>query len=327
MLKMKNIVVCLLVFACMTLKATATTVIANNFDVTSTEKSSWSFWGDNLTTRLNLFISNDSVISNKDFTYSFSVDKNGNVVFKSVSSSDLKNLKLITTNMKSVIAVLDKNAIVKFPLNSTQASVIVKGTYNGKGNKNATLANKLVLELPQVSATDSTNTKTNAKTSSIATQKAQSKKTVNQLMIDGELVNVQTVDIGEETVSSVVWNQWRADVTNTFYKTTAKYPFGRNKEAVKVKYSFDIDNNGNISNPYVTPYDNNGNQCSEETRLVILDSVKTVFTKMQHSLVLKFPEGSKRSKVTISGTYVPANKGRYVNASDYNDVETVRTVN
>lgn len=325
MFKLKNIVVLLLVLISFSIETNASTVIVNNSIAASSEKSVWSVWGDNLAARVKVFISNDTAINNKDFTYSFSVDKQGNVVFQSVASSDLKNLKVITSNIKSVIAVLNKNAIVKFPPKSTNSSVNVKGTYNGKVKRNTEPSNILTVELPQITSVKTPVSA--AKLPIVSAPKSQPKKTVNQVMIDGELVNVQTIDIGEEAVSSLVWNQWRADVTNTFLKTHSNYPFGRNKEAVKVKYSFDIDNKGNFSNIYVTPYDNSGQQCSESTRLVILNSVKLALAKMQHSLTLRFPEGSKRSKVTVSGTYVPVNRGRYANASDYNDVETVRTVN
>lgn len=325
MFKLKKIVVLLLVLISVSIETNASTVIVNNSIVTSSEKSAWSVWGDNLAARVKVFISNDTAINNKDFTYSFSVNKQGNVVFQSVVSSDLKNLKIITANMKSIITVLNKNAVVKFPQNTNQIIVTVKGTYRGKVKRDTEPLNTLVVELSKVSAAKISSNE--VKTTVSSQKNVQPKKTVNQVMIDGELVNVQTIDIGEETVSSLVWNQWRADVTNAFLKSYAKYPFGKNKEAERVKYSFDIDNKGNFSNIYVTPYDNSGQQCSESTRFVILNSVKLALVKMQHSLTLRFPEGSKRSKVTVSGTYVPINRGRYANASDYNDVETVRTVN
>lgn len=326
MFNLRRTIVLLLVFVCFAIKVNAATVVLNNASVSATEKNTWSFWGDNLSVRLKDFILNDISINNKDFTYSFSVDEQGNVEYKSVASSDLKNLKIITANMKSIIKVLNKNAIVKFPQKTVQKSVIIKGSYTGKVKKNIAPTNSLVVELSSVSANkiSSVNTKANV----TLPKKEQTKNTVSQIMIDGELVNVQTVDIGEETVSSLVWNQWRADVTNAFLKTSVKYPFGRNKEAVKVKYSFEIDNQGNITNIYVTPYDNYGNACSEETRLVILDSAKMALAKMQHSLLLRFPEGSKRTKVVVTGTYVPS-RGKFIgaNASDYNDIETVHTVN
>lgn len=326
MFNLKKTIILLLVFVCFAIKVNAATVVLNNASVSATEKNTWSVWGDNLSVRIKDFISYDISISDKDFTYSFSVDNKGNVEFKSVASSDLKNLKIITANMKSVIKVLNKNTIVAFPNKTPQTSVIVKGSYNGKVKKNIAPTNSLTVEISQMSSdkTATANTKVNTTTQ----KNVQPKKSVNQIMIDGELVNVQTVDIGEETVSSLVWNQWRADVTNAFLKTSSKYPLGRNKEAVKVKYSFEIDNQGNITNIYVTPYDNYGNACSEETRLVILDSAKTALAKMQYSLLLKFPEGSKRTKVVVTGTYVPS-RGKFIgaNASDYNDIETVRTVN
>lgn len=323
MLKLIRIITFVIVFVCVSTNVEAADVVLNNSTITVAEKSSWSSWGDNLAARIKIFISNDTSINNKDFNYTFYVDKQGNVTFKSVTSSDIKNLKVITPNMKAITKVLNKNAIVKFPQKATKTEVIVNGKYTGKVKKNVEVSNVITVEFPKASVLNQPIV--SAATHS-STQSIKPKNTPNQIMIDGELVNVQTVDIGEETVSALVWNQWRADVTNTFLRAWSKNAFGKNKEAQRVRYSFDVDNKGNITNIYITPFDATGNACSEDVKLVILESVKTSLIKIQYSYVLKFPEGSKRTKVTVSDTYVPYNMGRYAKASDYNDTETVKTI-
>lgn len=126
-----------------------------------------------------------------------------------------------------------------------------------------------------------------------------------------------------EREETIAWNQWRANVANellrlsNFKKQTSKTHI---PARTHIFFNFDVDINGNISNISI-----------RTTPSSSLSAAKNFYTPlimmMNRKPVVKFPEGTKRTNVTVSDEMeiIPSSeKANYADPSSYSDYEKIK---
>lgn len=125
----------------------------------------------------------------------------------------------------------------------------------------------------------------------------------------------------EETIA---WNQWHANLANEIHRLSnlRQEDFKVTIYKTKVYYSFDVDNNRNISNIIITVE----NLPSKNDTNKVITHFKTIINMMNNKPILKFVEGSQRTSVHVQDSIIWVNPGeeKTTNASKYSDYETVK---
>lgn len=111
----------------------------------------------------------------------------------------------------------------------------------------------------------------------------------------------------------IAWNIWRSNLQNQIIKDSKLpiVPLG-----TIFKMSFDVDENGRVTNVQTWSTD------SKYTPYAI-EFIAPVIRSYQGKSILEFPRGTARSKTKFEGGFKIAEKSKYSNPSDYNDIEKV----
>ena len=137
----------------------------------------------------------------------------------------------------------------------------------------------------------------------------------------GSLKNTKGLTEYEETIA---WNQWHANLANEIHRLSnlRQEDFKVTIYKTKVYYSFDVDNNRNISNIIITVE----NLPSKNDTNKVITHFKTIINMMNNKPILKFVEGSQRTSVHVQDSIKWVNPGeeKTTNASKYSDYETVK---
>ena len=108
---------------------------------------------------------------------------------------------------------------------------------------------------------------------------------------------------------NIAWNIWRSRLQNAVMDASdvANTPAG-----TVYNFSFDVDNNGNISNIKVSSNYPKANS-----------KVESAIKSFSGKSILKFPEGSKRKTVHFKGSFMMSYITRHSTPSDFNDFEKI----
>lgn len=110
----------------------------------------------------------------------------------------------------------------------------------------------------------------------------------------------------------IAWNKWRSDLQNKLMKESKiSAPIGTSFE-----FSFTVDKFGNISN--LKTWSSNPSYTPLAVRVI-----KPLLLSYQKTVILNFPNGSKRVITNVNGGFTMARSSRYSSPSDYNDYERV----
>ncbi len=116
------------------------------------------------------------------------------------------------------------------------------------------------------------------------------------------------------TQEEIEWNKWRSNIQNQIMHDV-KLPIL--PQGTVFRFSFDVDKYGRITNvqtwsetPAFTPN--------------AIQSIAPVIKSYQGRSILDFPQGSNRVTTTVTGHWRISTKQKYSNASNYNDIETVK---
>ena len=133
-----------------------------------------------------------------------------------------------------------------------------------------------------------------------------------------ETVKPQPQQVMTQEQEEIEWNKWRSRLQNQIM-TDTKFPIIF-PQGTAFKFSFDVDKYGRVTNvqtwsltPSFTPY--------------AIQCIAPVIRSYQGRPILDFPKGSMRVTTTVSGQWKISSNTKYSNASNYNDIETVRKGN
>lgn len=123
----------------------------------------------------------------------------------------------------------------------------------------------------------------------------------------------QPTKVLTEQEEIIAWNIWRSNLQNQIMKDSRlpNIPVG-----TVFKVSFTVDKYGKVSN--VQTWSTN----SQYTPYAI-EFIAPVIRSYQGKPILKFPEGSQRTKTDFSGGWKIAHNAKYSNPGDFNDMEKV----
>jgi hypothetical protein len=123
----------------------------------------------------------------------------------------------------------------------------------------------------------------------------------------------QAAKVLTEEEEIIIWNKWRSDLQNQIMKDTKiAAPLGTG-----FKFSFTVDKFGTISNLKVW-------STSPAYSDAAVKVIKPVIQGYQGSVILKFPEGTKRVITNVTGGFRMAAQTGFSTPSDYSDVERVK---
>ena len=111
----------------------------------------------------------------------------------------------------------------------------------------------------------------------------------------------------KQDAETIAWNAWHSRLQNEIMDISDvnDTPVG-----TIFSFSFDVDNNGNISKLSV-----DSNYPSASHRVV------RAIKSLTRTAILKFPEGTKRKKVHFEGMFMMSHVTRHSTPNDFNDYE------
>ena len=118
---------------------------------------------------------------------------------------------------------------------------------------------------------------------------------------------------------NILWNQWRADVCNKIGGNIAPKISKIAEFGSVYSFSFTVNNNRQISNISVKLRRGFENANSSQVIKLLENEIRT----LNGNSILQFPEGTERTTVDVTSGITMTQKSKALDASDFNDTETV----
>lgn len=232
-------------------------------------------------------------ISNKELTQINNIDRDAYMNNIKMRYQQEQSKKLAEENAKK----LSQKQVIKTP---------VKQTTPIKTQKPVTNAVKQQLQKPvQQKKTDVQKVIVQEKPKeNIAEKKQEPIKKEKQLVTQQE---------------TIAWNKWRADIANSIGATTMATLKEKVEVGTKIKYSFDVDKNEQISNIVVSIIKGPINSGTQSAKSTIYKAIKSLNGKN----ILSFPNGTNRTSTTVVGAIELSDKTTKIDKNMFNDYETV----
>ena len=232
-------------------------------------------------------------ISNKELTQINNIDRDAYMNNIKMRYQQEQSKKLAEENAKK----LSQKQVIKTP---------VKQTTPIKTQKPVTNAVKQQLQKPvQQKKTDVQKVIVQEKPKeNIAEKKQEPIKKEKQLVTQQE---------------TIAWNKWRADIANSIGATTMATLKEKVEVGTKIKYSFDVDKNEQISNIVVSIIKGPTSSGAQSAKSTIYKAIKSLNGKN----ILTFPKGSNRTSTQVVGAIELSDKTMKIDKNMFNDYETV----
>lgn len=145
------------------------------------------------------------------------------------------------------------------------------------------------------------------------------KKQEPQKVVEQNKKITQTPKLVTES-ETIAWNKWRADLANEITKKAYSYQTSGAQKGTIYKYTFDVDKNRVITNINVKIYSGPSGTAEQE----LLNAIKKAISATNGSSILTFPNGTNRTKTSVTGGIQVADTTQYTDSSKFADYEVVK---